>query len=130
MLVTETNYTISYNYTMVGLMKNVSKIARGNSHFRQVLNTTSHTQVVLMSLEANTEIGSEVHPDNDQVIYCVDGVGKVYLNGGADDFVADDLVVIKAGLKHNIVNTGSTPMKIITMYSPPHHLPGTLQHTK
>lgn len=83
-----------------------------------------------MSIPSGGEIGSEIHSDTDQVLYLVEGEGKVVLNGEEALYKAHDIVLVHAGVEHNFITTGETPMKIITMYSPPHHPQGTIHETK
>lgn len=111
-------------------IKNITQQAKDNDFFRRVLETGKNTQVVIMSIPPNGEIGEEVHPDNDQVLYLVDGAGQVVLEGQPADYSAGDLVLVPAGTKHNFVTKGEAPMKIITTYSPPHHPDGTIHKTK
>lgn len=115
---------------MQGLIKDIKEKAKENSYFRQVLETGSHTQVVIMSIPMGGEIGEEVHKDNDQVLYLVEGEGKAVLNGEETDYQEGDLVLVRAGTKHNFLNTGNKDLKIITTYSPPHHPQGTIHKTK
>jgi len=115
---------------MDGLVKGIEHQAKQNEYFRRVLATGEHTQVVIMSIPSGGEIGLEAHPDNDQVLYLVEGAGKVILNGKESSFEAGDLVLVKSGVKHNFVTVGKNPMKIITTYSPPHHPVGTVHKTK
>lgn len=111
-------------------IKNILQQAKDNQYFRQVLETGKNTQVVIMSIPPGGEIGEEVHPDNDQVLYLADGAGQVVLEGQPADFNSGDLVLVPAGTKHNFVTKGDAPMKIITTYSPPHHPDGTVHKTK
>ena len=104
--------------------------AINNTYFRQVLQTGKNSQVVLMSIPAGGEIGEEVHPDNDQVLFLVQGAGQVILDGQASPFNERDLVLVPAGTKHNFISRGDSEMKIITTYSPPHHPEGTVHKTK
>lgn len=104
--------------------------AKENTYFRQVLSTGEHTQIVVMSIPPGEEIGEEVHADNDQVLYFVDGVGKAVLEGTETDFDDQDIFLVHAGTKHNFINTGNKDLKIITAYSPPHHPDGTIHKTK
>lgn len=101
-----------------------------NTYFRHVLETGPNTQVVIMSIPPGGEIGEEVHEDNDQVLYLVDGAGDVILDGQKSGFNPGDLVLVRAGDRHNFVTKGEQPMKIITTYSPPHHPDGTIHKTK
>ncbi len=115
---------------MINLIKNIKQQAKENTYFRHVLETGANTQVVIMSIPIGGEIGEEVHNDNDQVLYLVEGVGKVVLEGQEEIFEKNDLVLVRAGTKHNFINTGEADMKIITTYSPPHHPDGIIHKTK
>ena len=115
---------------MKGYIHDISDKARGNTYFRQVLETGEHTQIVVMSIPAGGEIGEETHKDNDQVLYLVSGEGKAILNGEGKPVGKDDVVLVKAGTRHNFINTGAEDLKIITAYSPPHHPPGTIHKTR
>ena len=37
--------------------------------------------------------------------------------------------VVPAGATHNIINTGSVPLKLYTLYAPPNHRDGVVHHT-
>ena len=115
---------------MKGYIRDVSDKARDNNYFRQVLETGKHTQVVVMSIPAGGEIGEEVHEDTDQVLYFASGEGKAILNDEEKSVGKDDIVLVNAGTRHNFINTGTSDLKIITAYSPPHHPPGTIHKTK
>lgn len=114
----------------MGFIKNLRQQAMVNTYFRQVLETGPHTQVVIMSIPPGGEIGEEVHPDNDQVLYLIDGAGKAILDGTESVFESGDLVLVPAGMKHNFITNDGTDMKILTTYSPPHHPDGTVHQTK
>lgn len=113
---------------MQGKIENLEEKARQNNFFRQVLETGEHTQIVVMSVK--DEIGEEIHPDNDQVLYLVEGEGEVILNDISSSFKRGDAILVRAGTKHNFVNKDITDMKIITTYSPPHHPAGTIHETR
>jgi mannose-6-phosphate isomerase-like protein (cupin superfamily) len=115
---------------MLGHIVEIEEKATQNAYFRQVLETGEHTQIVIMSILPDSDIGMETHPDNDQVLYLVEGEGKVILNGQEEPFKKSDIVLVRAGTEHNFVTVGTAPMKIITTYSPPHHPDGTIHKTK
>ncbi len=115
---------------MKGLISNIVAKAKANSYFRQVLESGKHTQIVIMSIPAGGEIGEETHPDNDQVLFLVEGNGKVVLDDEEAAYNTGDIVLVSAGTKHNFINTGTSDLKIITTYSPPHHPAGTVHQTK
>lgn len=111
-------------------LENLENQAIQNTNFRIVVATGEHMQLVLMSVD--TEIGEETHPDNDQMLYLVQGQGTVVLDGVEESFLVGDVVFVPAGVRHNIINVSNEdqPLKIITTYSPPHHPKGTVHKTK
>lgn len=115
---------------MKGYIQNIVEKARQNKYFREVLESGKHTQIVVMNLGVGEEIGAETHPDNDQILYMVEGEGKAILDGTEQTFSKGDIFLVRAGVHHNFINTGSTALKIITTYSPPHHPQGTIHKTK
>jgi len=100
-----------------------------NKDYRRVLYTAEHCQLVLMSIEPGDEIGEEVHKV-DQFIRSDGGSGVSIINGYEQKFANGDAVIVPAGAKHNIINTGKERLQIYTVYSPPQHLKDTLQKTK
>jgi mannose-6-phosphate isomerase-like protein (cupin superfamily) len=115
---------------MKGYFHDLRREALANNYFRRVAETGGKMQVVLMSLAVGEEIGMEVHPDNEQMLLNVAGQGKTILNGEAENFNEGDMVLVRAGVEHNFINVGQEPLKIITLYSPPHHADGTIHKTK
>lgn len=115
---------------MKGFVTNLEQDTVGNTDFRRVLYTGHHTQLVLMSLAPGEEIGSEVHPTVDQFFRFDAGEGKVVIDGFEHSVQDGSGVVVPAGAKHNVINTGSEPLKLYTLYSPPEHIDGTIRATK
>ncbi len=115
---------------MQGFVTNIEQKTGENTFFRQVLYTAPHCQLVVMALQSGEDIGMEVHPEHDQFIRIESGEGKAVLNGEESALADGTAVVIPAGTEHNIVNTGSTVMKLYTLYSPPEHKDGTVHKTK
>ncbi len=109
--------------------KNIIELARDNTYFRQVLVTTEHSQVVLMSVAVDEDIGEEIHTV-DQILFFVQGEGQAVLNDLRSPVAPNHLVVVPAGTKHNFINTGKIPLKLITIYAPAEHKPGTVHKTK
>jgi mannose-6-phosphate isomerase-like protein (cupin superfamily) len=104
--------------------------ARENEAFRREVVTGEHSQVVLMTIPAGGEIGEEVHDHVDQVLLFVEGRGEAILEGRRSPVAPNVLVVVRAGNRHNFVNTGDGPLRLVTMYAPPEHAPGTVHMTK
>ena len=114
-----------------GFKQNIEQSTLENDNFRKVIYTGEHSQLVLMSLPPNGEIGMEVHADNDQFFRFEGGEGKVYINETTYDVSDGDAIVVPAGAKHNVVNTSSgEPLKFYTIYSPAHHQDGIVRATK
>ena len=107
----------------------IDKLTKQSSDFRRVLFTGAHTQVVAMSLAAGEDIGDEVHTV-DQCFFVVAGKGQSVVSGQTSALAADEALCVPAGVRHNIRNTGSDPLKLYTIYSPPQHPAGTVHHTK
>ena len=110
--------------------EDVLRLARENENFRQVLYTTELSQLVLMSLKPGEEIGEEVHDGIDQVLAFADGEGEAVIEGNHSPVRAGSVVVVPGGTRHNFVNTGSVPLKLFTVYTPPEHPDGTVHRTK
>jgi len=115
---------------MRGYFGHLEEDVKQNSNFRKVLYTGHHSQLVLMSLLAGEEIGEEIHPENDQFFRFDQGTGKVIIDGNEYEVKDGDAVLVPAGAKHNVVNTGSEPLRFYTIYSPPHHKDGIVRQTK
>jgi len=116
---------------MKGFTTNIETDTVNNTNFRQVLYTGKHSQLVLMSLIPNEEIGMEVHPDNDQFFRFESGEGKCIVDGFEYPVQDGVAVIVPAGAMHNIINTSATkPLKLYTLYSPAHHKDGIIRQTK
>lgn len=114
---------------MKGFITNIEGATLQNTDYRRVLYTAEHTQLVLMSIEPGDEIGEEIH-DLDQFIRVEAGSGEVVLDGVPHALETDHAVIIPHGTRHNVINRGSTPLKLYTLYSPPEHKDGTVHRTK
>jgi mannose-6-phosphate isomerase-like protein (cupin superfamily) len=117
---------------MTGYVGPIEKATLDNSFFRQVLFTGKYSQLVVMCLQANEEIGNEVHPTVDQFFRIEEGNAKFVFNDKEEYVVGDgDAVVVPAGTYHNVINTSATkPLKLYTVYTPPNHPNGTVHKTK
>lgn len=113
-----------------GFHTHIEEDTKQNTNFRKVLYTGAHSQLVLMTLAVGEDIGLEVHADNDQFFRFEEGVGKVVINETTYEVVDGDAIVVPAGAEHNVINTGDTPLKLYTIYSPAHHKDGIVRATK
>ena len=113
---------------MKGYVQNIESVAVKNEDFRQVLYTAKNCQLVVMALKPKEEIGMEVHT-LDQFFRVEEGTGEAILDGVRTAISAGFAVLVPAGANHNIINTGTVPMKLYTLYSPPNHRDGVVHHT-
>lgn len=115
---------------MKGYCEDIQKRTVANEDFRRVLYTGHNLQLVLMTLPPGCDIGEEVHPDRDQFFRFEEGNGIVDIDG-VENHVEDDFaVIVPAGARHNVRNTGSQPLRLYTIYAPPEHKDGVVQATK
>jgi len=108
----------------------VVTLARENEEFRKVLWTGDKTQLVLMAIPEDGEIGGEVHEGHDQLLYFVAGSGVAKIGEVETKITDGDVSIVPSGTFHNFRNTGSGMLKLFTTYSPPEHAPGTEHATK
>jgi mannose-6-phosphate isomerase-like protein (cupin superfamily) len=113
-----------------GIAPDLMEVVRRNEFFRRVVATGDQAQVVVMTLQPGEEIGSEVHPQTDQVFFFIEGKGDALLDEEIRSFDQGDLIFVRGGTRHNIINRGTGPLRLITIYAPPEHAPGTVHRTK
>ena len=115
---------------------NINRAALQNTNYRTALWTGCYLQLTLMCIPVGGEIGLEIHPDTDQFLRIEDGNGTVMMGNDKNclnfqcPVCSGYAIFIPAGTWHNVVNTGNRPLKIYTVYAPPHHPRGTVQRTK
>jgi len=114
---------------MNGYTANIEKLSLENDNFRKVLYTDKNTQLVLMSLLTGEEIGEEVH-DVDQFLRVEKGTGTAIMSDISHGLTDGSIIIVPAGTKHNVINTGPDSMKLYSLYMPPHHRDGVVHKTK
>ena len=115
---------------MNGFADDIEALTRNNKDFRHVLFTGKHLQLVVMSVRKKDEIGEEVHEGHDQFIRIERGKGVVMIDGEKHKLRKGDGIVIPAGARHNVINTGKKSLKLYTLYSPPEHEAGLVERNK
>jgi mannose-6-phosphate isomerase-like protein (cupin superfamily) len=115
---------------MNGFVDDIEELTEGNNDFRRVLYTGRNLQLVLMALQPGEEIGEEVHADRDQFFRVEKGKGEIVIDGIASKIKADTAMIVPAGARHNVRNTGEKPLRLYTLYAPPEHLDGAIHGTK
>jgi mannose-6-phosphate isomerase-like protein (cupin superfamily) len=114
---------------MKGFVQDIEGQATRNDAFREVLYTAKNCQLVLMALKPQEEIGAEVH-QLDQFFRIEEGSGEAVLDGVRTAIHAGFAILVPAGAKHNIINTGAGPLKLYTLYAPPNHRDGVVHQTR
>lgn len=115
---------------MKGFVGDIEELTVNNSNFRQVLYTGKNLQLVLMALKPGEEIGEEIHHDRDQFFRIEKGNGEVLIDDNRTEVKDDDAIIVPAGARHNVINTGNEPLLLYTIYGPPEHVDGTVHKTK
>lgn len=114
---------------MQGFVGNIEKLTEENNDFRRVLYTGHNIQLVLMAIQPGEEIGEEVHDDRDQFFRIETGQGEIWIDGKCNKVAADDGIIVPQGARHNVINTGTEPFRLYTIYGPPEHIDGTVHKT-
>ena len=115
---------------MKGYVDNIERATVENEDFRRVLYTGENLQLVLMTLPPGCDIGEEVHDDRDQFFRIEQGEGEIRIDGKANRVEDDFAVIVPAGARHNVINTGAAPLRLYTIYGPPEHKDGVVHKTK
>lgn len=129
-------FSITNDYGNDPFVVNVEKITEQNKNFRTTLWTGTYMQVTLMSIEPSSSIGLEVHPETDQFFRIESGMGQVFMGKSRENLnfrqnVKNGFAVfVPAGIWHNVINVGKVPLKLYSVYAPPHHPRGTVNQTK
>ena len=108
-------------------LDNIEEITNHNSHFRNVIYTSSNLQLVLMSLKPGEEIGEEVHSNVDQFFRIETGKGELVISNKTYKISEGDAIIVPKGTYHNVRNTGLIALKLYTLYSPPQHRQGLVE---
>lgn len=114
----------------ISYVGNIESLTEENDYFRKVIFTGEKSQLVIMSLDVGEQIGEEIHENIEQTLYIKKGKCTAFLNGEIHHLSEGDIVVVIPGIRHNFINSGDVPVKIITIYSPPNHIEGRVHRTK
>jgi len=112
-----------------GYLQDIEVRTLANDDFRRVLYTARHCQLVVMPLLPKEDIGEEVHQVL-QYFRLEAGSGTVVIDGSPEPVRHGVAIIVPAGARHNIINSGTTPLKLYTVYAPPNHRDAVVHHTR
>jgi mannose-6-phosphate isomerase-like protein (cupin superfamily) len=115
---------------MKGFVDNIEDLTEENGDFRRVIYTGRHLQLVLMALKPGEDIGEETHATHDQFFRVEEGNGAIVIDGTSHEIEGGDAIIVPAGARHNLTNTGDEPLKVYTLYGPPNHVDHLVQAKK
>ncbi len=129
-------HTIGEDFGPNPYVVDIEEATLENPFFRRAIWTGSHLQLTLMCIPPNGEIGLEMHGNLDQFLRLEQGQGIVMMGNAQNNLIyqrdvrANSAIFIPAGTWHNLVNTGSKPIKLYSIYAPVQHPAGTIHCTK
>jgi mannose-6-phosphate isomerase-like protein (cupin superfamily) len=124
------------DYGPAPFVADIEKLTVNNRTFRTALWTGHHMQLTLMSIPPREEIGLEIHRQEDQFFRIEEGQCLVMMGNSPSNLTfrqpaSDNFAIfVPAGTWHNIINIGAGPLKLYSIYAPPHHPRGTVHATK
>ena len=121
------------DYGKEPLIVNLGEMTIANQNFRTALWTGDFLQITVMCVPPCEEIGLERHEDTDQLLIVMQGYASVVMGKKhcqmefRQKACEGDVILIPAGMWHNVMNCGREPLKIASVYAPPNHPWGTVQ---
>jgi mannose-6-phosphate isomerase-like protein (cupin superfamily) len=118
------------------LVTNIEGDTVANNNYRSTLWTGKYFQITLMSIPVGGEIGLEIHNGTDQFLRIEQGRGRVQMGPAQDQLTFDTeaaedfAIIVPDNTWHNVTNIGDTPLKVYSIYAPPHHPFDTVHPTK
>ncbi|WP_174293376.1 cupin domain-containing protein [Sphingomonas bacterium] len=109
--------------------KDMVELAGRNELWQKEVYRDAKVQIVLMSIPAGEEIGTETHRA-DQTTFIVEGEAQFVIDGHSTKAGPNHLVVVPKGAEHNVVNKGASPLKLYSVYAPPAEPEGAAFRTK
>ena len=97
--------------------------ARAATGFFDVVAGTLRSQAATMVLKPGQSTGGadNVHAESDQWLYVISGTGEATVNGRRLGVEPGELLLIEAGERHEIRNTGMEPLVTVNVYAPPEY---------
>lgn len=109
---------------------NIERATLANDNYRKVIATTAQMQLVLMTLLPGERIPMETHPRTTQFIRVEGGRALVHAGSKRHVLTDGDSIVIPPNTPHEVVQRGSKPLQLYTLYAPPEHAPERVDVTQ
>ena len=115
---------------------NIENATRDNTDYRRVISTSPQMQLVVMCILPGEEIGMEKHVNTTQFIRVESGHGLTIVEEVKNKplvmrhFGPGDAIFVMPGHFHNVINDGNEDLKLYTLYAPPTHPIGLVEHYK
>jgi mannose-6-phosphate isomerase-like protein (cupin superfamily) len=100
-------------------LEHIGNIAMENVFFRKVFYTGEFGQLVLMSIPPGGEIGENEYRDADCFLFILEGEGEAVLKSKRRAARKGDVMVVSAGSRHNLKNSGHDVLKLVAIYTSP-----------
>jgi mannose-6-phosphate isomerase-like protein (cupin superfamily) len=84
-----------------------------------VANAKSQAAVMVLAVSGKEGGSDNFHKGADQWLYVIEGSGIAIVNDHKTRLKAGTIVLIEAGDRHEIRNTGRTLLKTVSVYVPP-----------
>jgi mannose-6-phosphate isomerase-like protein (cupin superfamily) len=84
-----------------------------------IANSKSQAAVMVLPVGGKEGGSDNLHQGADQWLFVVDGSGIAIVNGRKKALKAGTIVLLEAGDRHEICNTGRTLLKTVSVYVPP-----------
>jgi mannose-6-phosphate isomerase-like protein (cupin superfamily) len=84
-----------------------------------VANSRSQAAVMVLAVGGKEGDSDNRHQGADQWLLVVEGSGAAVINGRSVQLKSGKIVLIEAGDRHEIRNTGRTLLKTVSVYVPP-----------
>jgi len=92
----------------------------GSSDWRHAIRTHLARAAEMVIKPGESEGGPDnKHRGADQLLFVIEGVGEAHINGHKRHLSFGTLLLIERGDMHEILNTGSVPLRTLNFYAPP-----------
>ena len=97
----------------------VIDLSRHKGRFFEVLQETARSQTAVMTIGPGQDAGPEETHAADQIVYVIEGLAIVTIEGSAYHAGPGACALIPAGARHHVRNPGAGPLFFLSVYAPP-----------